>query len=216
MQKEKRQKKNKTLVSTLVYYLEDKLCLTNPRSFLPFSQANDQDLSNDADPKFLTEFYRNLKILNQDLFKKSSTGGSIGYGAGVPNAHASAMNKPSVHKAASLLLKKRGSFRGRDATEVTDATAIAQSQSAVIIGEPSTAGDASAMMKSQSSEMFTAPANYFSVESMENRMKIYADQQGVSIPMEYFEKYKALQPGSGGDQAVDVKEKEEGKDGADA
>lgn len=33
---------------------------------------NPEDLSSDADPRFLAEFYKNLKILSQDLYKKSA------------------------------------------------------------------------------------------------------------------------------------------------
>ncbi len=33
---------------------------------------NPVDLSNDADPRFVAEFYKNLKILSQDLYKKSA------------------------------------------------------------------------------------------------------------------------------------------------
>ena len=36
-------------------------------------QVNPEDLSNDADPQFLAEFYKNLKILSQDLYKRSGT-----------------------------------------------------------------------------------------------------------------------------------------------
>jgi len=35
-------------------------------------KVNPTDLSNDYDPKFLSEFYKNLKILSQDLYKKSA------------------------------------------------------------------------------------------------------------------------------------------------
>merc|ERR1711927_25661 len=34
-------------------------------------KVNASDLSNDSDPAFLAEFYKNLKILSQDLYKKS-------------------------------------------------------------------------------------------------------------------------------------------------
>ena len=36
-------------------------------------QWNDDDFSNDTDPAFLEEFYKNLKLLSGDLFKKSKT-----------------------------------------------------------------------------------------------------------------------------------------------
>jgi hypothetical protein len=36
--------------------------------------VNPSDLSNDSDPLFVSEFYSNLKILSQDLYKKSSHG----------------------------------------------------------------------------------------------------------------------------------------------
>lgn len=35
-------------------------------------QVNPEDLSNDYDPKFTTEFYRNMKILSLDLYKKTA------------------------------------------------------------------------------------------------------------------------------------------------
>jgi hypothetical protein len=37
-----------------------------------FNQVNPSDLSNDMDPAFMTEFYMNLRILSQDLYKRSS------------------------------------------------------------------------------------------------------------------------------------------------
>jgi hypothetical protein len=36
-------------------------------------KVNPQDLSNDMDPRFMAEFYKNMKILSQDLYKKSAS-----------------------------------------------------------------------------------------------------------------------------------------------
>jgi hypothetical protein len=38
-----------------------------------FNQVNPSDLSNDMDPAFMTEFYMNLRILSQDLYKRHSS-----------------------------------------------------------------------------------------------------------------------------------------------
>jgi hypothetical protein len=45
------------------------LCLL---SHLLSSQVNRLDMSNDTDPLFTAEFYKNLKILSQDLYKRSA------------------------------------------------------------------------------------------------------------------------------------------------
>ena len=39
---------------------------------------NPEDLSNDLDTKFMTEFYRNMKILSLDLYKKTAALSSQG------------------------------------------------------------------------------------------------------------------------------------------
>ena len=56
--------------------------LTSSRSYsLPlftYLQVNPEDLSNDLDTKFMTEFYRNMKILSLDLYKKTAALSSQG------------------------------------------------------------------------------------------------------------------------------------------
>lgn len=51
------------------------------------SQVNPQDITNDANPEFITEFYTNLRILNQDLYKRLSlTGANINVGSDLVNS----------------------------------------------------------------------------------------------------------------------------------
>jgi hypothetical protein len=129
-------------------------------------------LSNDADPKFLAEFYKNLKILSQDLYKKSVVAQTnfststirSSIGGGLLAATAKRTRRPSMvggddgHLLASLALG------GDDAN----------SQSAAA---PQTGTDSG------------HPPDYFSNDSLFERMKQYAQQGG--IPMEYLERYAA-------------------------
>lgn len=116
-------------------------------------------MSNDADPKFLAEFYKNLKILSQDLYKKSVVAST--------NASAAVGSPPG--KAVPKLGKfKQPSFSGKDREmQMSMQAAVAESTSAA-------AGYS---------------ADHFSPESLQERMRMYA-QQGA-IPQEFLDRYAA-------------------------
>jgi hypothetical protein len=120
--------------------------------------VNPADLSNDADPKFLAEFYKNLKILSQDLYKKSVVAST--------NASAAVGSPPG--KAAPKLGKfKQPSFSGKD-RELQSSMQAAAAESAGAAGYS---------------------ADHFSPESLQERMRMYA-QQGA-IPQEFLDRYAA-------------------------
>jgi len=56
-------------------------------------KVNPSDLSNDSDPLFVSEFYSNLKILSQDLYKKSSHPIAA---AAISNTSSSTSNNPTI------------------------------------------------------------------------------------------------------------------------
>ena len=67
------------------------------------------DLSNDGDPRFVGEFYNNLKILSQDLFKRSAA--AIG-GVGAAAAAAAAAVGGSIASSPSRLSGGEGGLAG--------------------------------------------------------------------------------------------------------
>ena len=162
-------------------------------------QVNPSDLSNDADPKFLAEFYKNLKILSQDLYKKSvvastntsaaafgSPVGKAGGGGGGGASDPSSRN-PKLGK------YKSTSF-GPKNTEM-QATMAAAAAAANGGGDDGAAGGGSGGGGAHHPQQ---AADYFTAESLHERMKVYAQQGG--IPLDYLERYAAgkTTPHSGG------------------
>lgn len=131
---------------------------------------NPSDLSNDADPKFLAEFYKNLKILSQDLYKKSvvaSTNTSVAFGS--PGGKIA----PKLNK-----FKQQHSFSGKD----RDMLNSAQLAAAALGGGGEEAG-------ATGTAALGHPADHFSAESLQDRMRLYA-QQGA-IPLDFLDRYAA-------------------------
>jgi hypothetical protein len=177
--------------------------------------VNAQDLSNDADPKFLAEFYKNLKILSQDLYKKSAvmntnfnTRGTAGAtsttnlfgGQGGAVGTASNRNKASrggasrmssaaegMTDSASLAMLALGGGGGDDTGSVTSTSNVA-----MMMLNP-VAGSMNSPKGTAENAYQTHPADYFSNDSLFDRMKQYAQQGG--IPMEYLERYAAAKQG---------------------
>ena len=116
-------------------------------------KSNPHDLSNDADPTFLKEFYRNLRVLSQDLFKKSSTsaGGSLAIAGGGGGMARSRSKQGLTNKG---LAKSMGTRSSTDLPPVSEDG-----------GETSATGLDTAQ----------APANYFSPDALAERMKLYAE-----------------------------------------
>lgn len=128
-------------------------------------QVNPSDLSNDADPKFLAEFYKNLKILSQDLYKKSVVASTS-----APSAFGSPGGKPGAGPA------KLGKFKGTPSFGVKDKD-IHASMAAAAAAEEVAAGGT------------LPPSTDFTAESLHERMRLYAQVGG--IPMDYLDRYQA-------------------------
>lgn len=117
------------------------------------------------DPKFLAEFYKNLKILSQDLYKKSVV-------ASTNTAAAAGFGSPGTKGPAKLnKFKQQPSFSSKDREVVSSAQAAAD--------EAGAAGAAA----------LGHPADHFSSESLQERMRLYA-QQGA-IPLDFLDRYAA-------------------------
>jgi len=150
-------------------------------------KVNPDDLSNDNDPKFLAEFYKNLRILSQDLYKKSAASNTSKVTAGPPSAgggggafsfpHHSPSGRPSVKRG----VMKLGSF-GKSNTEIQNAAAA--------VGNEFGGGDgAGAGAAGEGNPAYAHPANYFTADALHERMKQYAQQGG--IPLDYLDRYAA-------------------------
>ena len=138
---------------------------------------NAKDLSNDADPVFLTEFYKNLKILSQDLYKKSSISlSSLDSAAG--NQAGGGDNKPAAKN-----IQKFGSLRNLGQLKRSTGNAPGDNTSDTI-GDRVDDGSSGSILESS---IFQASEDYFSDEKMTERLKVYAKQGG--IPNEYIERY---------------------------
>lgn len=138
-----------------------------------FEQVNPSDLSNDADPKFLAEFYKNLKILSQDLYKKSVVAST-----NPAAAYSSPERKAAAQKAGKF--QAQPSFSSKDRDVLLSAHQAAEEASAGATPGANGAAHAAALGHS---------ADHFSAESLHDRMRLYA-QQGA-IPMDFLDRYAA-------------------------
>ena len=146
------------------------------------------DLSNDNDPKFTAQFFGNIKILSQDLF------------------HTSASNKKSKENLFSSMLNKNdcpknmGSEKGMLSNEVKSfdkssrKANIAREES---INDTKTKKEANLIQIEKKSEKFEKKKeldkeiikekDYFSLESIHDRLRIYAKEGGV--PLDLVDRY---------------------------
>lgn len=165
-------------------------------------KVNPSDLSNDADPLFIAEFYKNLKILSQDLYKKSATTQSAPFAANL----APKVGGPTAsyeQQRANAVKRLRASFTQRGGhNEIANAAAAAMAAiggdgtpvtplsptpfSAVSVPATPVPADTAG---AANSAFQTHPADYFTSESLHERMKLYAQQGG--IPMDYLDRYAA-------------------------
>lgn len=120
-------------------------------------KVNGKDLSNDMDPAFLKEFYRNLQVLSQDVYRHSSNDMMRDATSG---SDAGMSGKGSMK--GSRLLKLTGSLRGDQLADKV--------QSMDDVSEGNTDG-------------------YFSKDSLQERMRQYANEAGSNIPIEFMDKY---------------------------
>ncbi len=152
-------------------------------------QVNPEDLSNDADPKFLGEFYKNLKILSQDLYKKSAVTHAQttfgGVGLANPRTPAAGMEKRNGTAGKKL----RSSFGGSVTAHEIGAAAAFVSSTMLDDALGTSASEAQLARTNSAANMAQQPADYFTSESMFDRMKQYAQQGG--IPLDYMDRYAA-------------------------
>eukprot|EP00599_Poterioochromonas_sp_BG-1_P015133 CAMPEP_0173155160 /NCGR_PEP_ID=MMETSP1105-20130129/13936_1 /TAXON_ID=2985 /ORGANISM="Ochromonas sp., Strain BG-1" /LENGTH=2955 /DNA_ID=CAMNT_0014071525 /DNA_START=806 /DNA_END=9673 /DNA_ORIENTATION=- len=159
-------------------------------------KVNANDLSNDNDPKFMAEFYKNLKILSQDLYKKTAVtqttnpmmvGGGTSKGPGLANKKQRSRSSFNLYTDNSSELQQ----------SMLLAAALAGDD-----GPPSPShhfthhGSVSAIPTATEDSRDRGGADYFSHDSLVERMKMYAQQGG--IPLDYIERYSANANNSNG------------------
>ena len=106
-------------------------------------------MSDDADPLFLSEFYKNLKLLSQDLYKKSNTLSAME----VTGSSGEKGSKPSQKNNLRNLMSLK--------PNAADNT-----------------GDSSNLMDTNWAS-FQPSDDYFSEEKISERLKVYAKQGGI-------------------------------------
>ena len=155
-------------------------------------KVNPADLSNDNDPRFMSEFYKNLKILSQDLYKKTAVAQTN------PNFALSGGN--NGRPAANKRQKSRSSFNmfgpgdgNNDLQQSMLLAAALAGDDGSVVGEPSRVPGSP--LPSAGGAFFGEPASHahssvdYSHDSLVERMRMYAQQGG--IPLDYIERYTA-------------------------
>ena len=156
---------------------------------------NPSDLSNDNDPVFIAEFYKNLKILSQDLYKRSATtavstparpnASLAGAAASAPNSSA----PPPLQKRVSRLGSLRSMMQSPDAADPDRAPGYGGGHDSVTKERSQAyavaAGGGSSIL--DSAYFNPASPDYFTQEALHERMKVYAREGG--IPMDYIDRY---------------------------
>ena len=152
------------------------------------------DLSSDSDPIFLTEFYKNLKILSQDLYKKSATIASQGdapplTGGGGGTSPSTFQRQNSTKRG----MTSRASFRNvGKSTSSLNLLNDAISAAVLATGD----SEANSVTRTHSGTSDAANVDYFSPESLNERMRAYA-KEGGGIPIEFVERYSKSGNNSG-------------------
>jgi hypothetical protein len=138
-------------------------------------KVNPKDLSNDADAAFTSEFYSNLKILSQDLYKHSTNSVAKQIASAATNANGSESSGTPGKLMRGLSNKLHA---------LTGSTKAGTDSSAA--GTPRNAGG--------NGEGVEKEKDYYSEDSLAERMKKYAQATGgQSIPLEYLERYSQNQ-----------------------
>lgn len=132
-------------------------------------------MSNDTDPAFMAEFYTNIKILNQDLYKKTTVATpSIGVTRPNTSTHRPMSSVDGVKPGSRMLNRsdsKLNLSRG-DSHRNLSGGAQTRVSSAHFIS---------------SQEARASPVEYFTAQHMQDRVRQYAEEAG--IPSEYLERY---------------------------
>jgi hypothetical protein len=179
-------------------------------------KVNSADLSNDNDPRFLSEFYKNLKILSQDLYKKTAvagttnpmTGLSVGQGQGKGQGGPTSSSTErgggggGAKRQKSLGRSSFNMFGPNNTGETNDlqqsmllAAALAGDDTTSVVPSPMGGGEKQQTgffrehEQQQPGGQGGQSADYFSHDSLVERMKVYAQQGG--IPLDYIERYSA-------------------------
>jgi hypothetical protein len=125
-------------------------------------------LSNDHDPKFLSEFYLNLRILSQELYKKSTstpTGRRMNVSSSASTLQTTAAAPAGLQ---SLFAQDNNNLGGYDHSNAA----------MTMIQEPSLVDH---------EEQIQGAADYFGPQRIQDRMRLYA--QGAGFPMEFLDRY---------------------------
>jgi hypothetical protein len=125
----------------------------------------------------MSEFYKNLKILSQDLYKKSAVA-QTNYRGNNSNAVNSSPQRRGSRNVGLIPSASRASFFGGTPSDEMSSAALA----AAAFGESS-----SKPVMTAESAYQTHPVDYFTSDALMERMKLYAQQGG--IPMDYIERY---------------------------
>lgn len=133
----------------------------------------------------MTEFYKNLKILSQDLYKKSAVAQTNFGGSAVARGNASVNN--SLQVSGGKRNRGNGLRASLGSEDLTQSTSLAM----LALGGEDVATPAPIISPKPTTESAFQqhPADYFSSESLNERLKLYAQQGG--IPMEYLDRYNA-------------------------
>jgi hypothetical protein len=153
----------------------------------------------------MAEFYKNLKILSQDLYKKSAvaqtnfnTRGSMSAASGVGGNFFNNQGPSSAAGGASHRKSRGGASRMSSAAEgMADSASLALLALGGMddsMASPMTVNPVGSPKGTAENAFQTHPVDYFSNDSLYDRMKQYAQQGG--IPMEYLERYAATKGGN--------------------
>ncbi len=149
----------------------------------------------------MAEFYKNLKILSQDLYKKSAvaqtnfnTRSSMSAASSVGGNFFN-QGPSSAAGGASHRKSRGGASRMSSAAEgMADSASLALLALGGMEDSPMTTNPVGSPKGTAENAFQTHPADYFSNDSLYDRMKQYAQQGG--IPMEYLERYAATKGGN--------------------
>ena len=137
------------------------------------------DITNDHDPKFMAEFYKNLKVLSQDLYRQQSRAKKdFGVDSSTTKEEKQVSQLSSMKRMGSKLLE------------------VARQSSHGSIGG-GTAADTGKDRLSQSEQKLKSERDYFSSDNMADRLMQYANSTGVTIPGDYYDRYKKGETGVG-------------------
>merc|ERR1711998_207714 len=137
-------------------------------------KAKGADMSNDLDPLFLKELYRNLRLLNQDLFRKSSSSTKPTFKDSMTKS-SSNLYKDTVTKSSSNLLpgtpKSKPSLIRRGSSFRLDTESLKDNSN----------DNSRSEVKENNGESIGS-TTYFSVESMHHRMQELSQEGSSAIP----------------------------------